>query len=111
MEEIVTFGHPSLNIKSQRIYTFNDNLRTLIEQMTQTMYKASGVGLAAPQISKNIKLNFLVGVVDNSSIVKKDFVLSGKSEIIFKKDLVLCGKSGSCMSPEITETIIILILD
>ncbi len=56
MKEIVTFGHPSLNIKSQKISIFNDNLRTLIEQMTETMYKASGVGLAAPQVSKNIRL-------------------------------------------------------
>ncbi len=56
MKEIVTLGHPSLNIKSEKIYTFDKNLRTLIEQMTETMYKASGVGLAAPQISKNIRL-------------------------------------------------------
>ena len=82
MEEIVTFGHPSLNIKSQRIYTFNDNLRSLIEQMTQTMYKASGVGLAAPQISKNIRL-FVYDVGDgpkhciNPKIIRK----SGKAII------------------------------
>ena len=82
MEKIVTFGHPSLNVKSAKIESFDKSLDNLIENMTQIMYEASGVGLAAPQISKNIRL-FVYDVSDgakhciNPKIVKK----SGKSVI------------------------------
>ena len=82
MDKIVTFGHPSLNVKSAKIDLFDKSLENLINNMTQIMYEASGVGLAAPQISKNIRL-FVYDVGDgvkhciNPKIVKK----SGKAII------------------------------
>lgn len=37
------------------------NLKTLIADMFETMYKAKGVGLAAPQIGKSIRLFIIDG--------------------------------------------------
>ena len=56
MDKIITLGHPSLKIKSTKITKFDNNLNILIENMYNMMYEANGVGLAAPQISKNIQL-------------------------------------------------------
>lgn len=53
MDEIVTFGHPSLKTRSSEITEFNENLKILSERMIKIMYEAPGVGLAAPQIGIN----------------------------------------------------------
>lgn len=39
-----------LRKKSKRVERFDSRILTLIEDMVETMYKAEGVGLAAPQI-------------------------------------------------------------
>ena len=48
MFNIVTFGHPSLKMKSQNIVSFDGELKELTDKMLEIMYKAPGVGLAAP---------------------------------------------------------------
>ena len=53
MDEIVTFGHPSLKSRSTEITEFNEDLKILSERMIKIMYEAPGVGLAAPQIGIN----------------------------------------------------------
>ena len=53
MNEIVTFGHPSLKSKSVNITEFDEALKKLSERMIKIMYEAPGVGLAAPQIGIN----------------------------------------------------------
>jgi peptide deformylase len=53
MDEIVTFGHPSLKTRSCEITEFNEDLKILSERMIKIMYEAPGVGLAAPQIGIN----------------------------------------------------------
>lgn len=56
---IVAFGDPVLRKKGTDITKDYDGLTELIENMWETMYAAEGVGLAAPQIGKDIRL-FLV---------------------------------------------------
>lgn len=53
---IYQYPAPVLRKKTQKIVTFDDNLKTLIEDMAETMYDAPGIGLAAPQIGKSLKL-------------------------------------------------------
>lgn len=48
---IVRYPHPTLLTKAQPVTEFNDELRTLIDDMVATMYDAKGVGLAANQIN------------------------------------------------------------
>ncbi len=47
---IVKYGDPVLETPAQTITEFNDELRTLADDMFESMYQAHGVGLAAPQI-------------------------------------------------------------
>ena len=49
MFDIVTFGHPSLKMKSQDVENFDNELKDLTDKMLEIMYEAPGVGLAAPQ--------------------------------------------------------------
>jgi peptide deformylase len=53
---IVAYGDPVLRRKAEPISRDYPNLGELIENMFETMYKAGGVGLAAPQIGKSIRL-------------------------------------------------------
>ena len=53
---IVIYGAQTLRNKSQDITPDNPELKKLIDDMFLTMDEAAGVGLAAPQIGKNIRL-------------------------------------------------------
>ncbi len=54
--EIVTFPEEFLRKKAQPITEINDELKELAKNMIETMYDAPGVGLAAPQIGKSIRM-------------------------------------------------------
>ena len=45
-----------LRRRAQEITKFNPRLEKLVQDMYETMFKAKGVGLAAPQIGKSIRL-------------------------------------------------------
>lgn len=52
IRNIVVLGEDEiLRKRSRRVDKFDKRLRTLLEDMADTMYKADGVGLAAPQVA------------------------------------------------------------
>ncbi|MCK5540500.1 MAG: peptide deformylase [Deltaproteobacteria bacterium] len=53
---IDVYPAPVLKMKTEKILNIDDNIRQLAEDMLETMYKAPGVGLAAPQIGRSISL-------------------------------------------------------
>ena len=53
---IVAYGHPVLRKLAHDIDADYPQLDKLIEDMWETMYASSGVGLAAPQINRDIRL-------------------------------------------------------
>ena len=56
---VIAYGDPVLRKVGKDIDKDYPNLSKLIENMKETMYNANGVGLAAPQIGKDIRL-FLI---------------------------------------------------
>ena len=56
---IVAYGHPVLRKVAHDIQAEYPGLDKLIEDMWETMYASNGVGLAAPQIGKDIRLFFM----------------------------------------------------
>jgi peptide deformylase len=56
LRKIVTLPDPVLRRKAHAVTTFDKNLKTLIEDMVETMRDAPGVGLAAPQIGLSERL-------------------------------------------------------
>jgi len=49
-------GNPVLHTKALEVTEFNDELKKLVEDMYDTMDKAPGVGLAAPQVGVNLRV-------------------------------------------------------
>jgi len=63
LHTIVKFGNPVLETPGAAVKKFDGDLEQLAEEMFATMYAAQGIGLAAPQIGKSMRL----AVVDVSS--------------------------------------------
>lgn len=53
---IVAYGANVLKVKASDVDQKDPNLKKLISDMWDTMYEANGVGLAAPQIGKSLRL-------------------------------------------------------
>ena len=58
---IVAYGDPVLKKIAAEMDPSYPDLHQLVENMFETMYKAKGVGLAAPQIGKSIRLFIVDG--------------------------------------------------
>ena len=63
---IVAYGHPILRVVCPDIDAQYPDLEKLIADMWETMYRSNGVGVAAPQINKAIRLF----VIDTVQIVE-----------------------------------------
>jgi peptide deformylase len=61
---IVAYGSPVLRMVSKDIDSAYPDLEKFIEDMWETMYASNGVGLAAPQVNRNIRLF----VVDSTQV-------------------------------------------
>lgn len=54
--KIVEYPDPLLRARNKRINTFDENLKKLVEEMFDLMYRTDGIGLSAPQVGINIQL-------------------------------------------------------
>ena len=69
---VTLYGDPVLKKRAEDIAADFPNLPDVIKNMWQTMYAASGVGLAAPQVGMSIRL-FVVDTVQLQEKRKTDF--------------------------------------
>ena len=54
--DIVKYPDPRLKLVCKPVNEITDDLRRLADDMLETMYKAPGVGLAAPQVGRSIRM-------------------------------------------------------
>ena len=80
---IYAYGQPVLRKRSLPISSDYPGLTTLIEDMYETMYSAKGVGLAAPQIGKDIRLF----VIDTTQLDKKEIKVDGIKKVFINAQL------------------------
>jgi peptide deformylase len=75
---IVALGNPVLRKKARKVSRFDDAIRTLVQDMIETMHDAPGVGLAAPQIGVPLQVAVVeteegqVHILVNPEIVKSE---------------------------------------
>jgi len=105
---IVAYGSNVLRSQCKEIDSSYSNLDQLIENMFETMYAASGVGLAAPQINKSIRL-FIVDTSPFKDDESPEHVVC-KKIFINPKITSITGESWSfsegCLSiPEVREDV------
>lgn len=77
VHSIRLLGDPVLRQKAKRVPSIDASIRTLIEEMIESMQEANGVGLAAPQIGVSLRL-IVIGLPEeepfaliNPEIVKR----------------------------------------
>ena len=61
---ILEFPDPKLRTVAKPVESFDERLKTLVEDMTETMYSANGIGLAATQVNVHERL-LVLDVSDN----------------------------------------------
>lgn len=69
---VTLYGDPILKKRGEDITPDFPNLQDIIKNMWQTMYAASGIGLAAPQVGMSIRL-FVVDTIQLQEKRKNDF--------------------------------------
>jgi peptide deformylase len=84
---IVIYGHPILRKVASEINNDYPALNQLIEDLFETMYHSEGMGLAAPQIGKSIR----IFVIDGNPVAEDEPSLAG-----FKKVFINANISERC---------------
>ncbi len=96
--DIVKLGEESLRQKSEPIPEVNDEIKQLAEDMFETMIAYEGVGLAAPQIGKNIRMFVLIADDDVRRVFINPQIIKTSSEV--------SDYDEGCLSiPQVYETI------
>lgn len=101
MLEIITFGHPVLSQKAEKIQNITEDILGFAENMAHTMHSAPGIGLAAPQVNRSIRLITVDLSVGEKS---QELLILINPEIVSQEGE--CVMEEGCLSvPEINEKV------
>lgn len=81
---IVVYGSPGLRKIAREIGPDYKELQLLIKEMYETMYVSDGIGLAAPQIGKSIRLF----VIDAAPIADEDESLADFKKVFINPEII-----------------------
>ena len=104
---IAIYGHPVLRKKAVDIDKDYPELDKLIEDMFETMYHSDGVGLAAPQINKSIRL-FVIDASpygDEEPALKNFKKVFINAQIVERSDEMQSFNEGCLSLPGIREDV------
>lgn len=85
---VVVYGHPVLRKVAEDIDREYPGLDTLVSDMFETMYFSEGVGLAAPQIGKSVR----VFIIDGTPLAEDDPEMDGFRKVFINARII--EKSG-----------------
>lgn len=105
---IVLYNDPVLREKAAAIESDSKKLQRLIDDMFDTMYEASGVGLAAPQIGESIRLFVIdadVMVEDDEDAHKYGPMVFINPEIVSKGAESVDFEEGCLSLPDLREKV------
>ena len=77
---ICIYGEPVLHERAKEVTVFDKNLRILVRDMFETMDKAPGVGLAAPQIGVGLRI-FVYDYADDDDNERRGVIINPILEI------------------------------
>lgn len=87
------YGDPILRAKAGPVSEFTPELRDLVQGMFECMYRAEGIGLAAPQVGERIRVFVLDVPEGDEPRVKRAFV----NPVLVEKAGSATGEEG-CLS-------------
>lgn len=105
---IYLYGHPVLRAETEEITPDYPELKKLIDDMWETMYNSEGVGLAAPQIGKSIRLIVLDGGVlgEDFPECKDSKMVLINPELDVIEDMEPISRTEGCLSvPGLSENV------
>ena len=104
---VYLYGHPVLRAQCEEVAPDYPELGTLVADMYETMYASEGVGLAAPQIGRNIRMV----VIDSDAVKEIDPACAGRKLTLINPEIeILDGEEISrpegCLSvPGLSEDV------
>ena len=100
IRNIREMGEPVLSKNCKSVPEMTDKIRTLIDDMFDTMYEAEGVGLAAPQVGI-LKRIFVIDVTgeDPMVFINPEIIETDGEQTGYEGCLSVPGKSGLVTRP------------
>jgi len=99
--QIVKYGNPILIKKAEEIINLDKYIEELAENMVQTMYKAPGIGLAAPQVNEGKRLITVDLSVGEDS---QNLIILINPELVSQEGEVI-SEEGCLSVPDINEKV------
>ncbi len=105
---IYLYGHPVLRTETKEVTPDYPELDKLIQNMKETMYASDGIGIAAPQVGKSLRLIYIdVDVLkdDMPEMAGKNFVLINPVITVDETSPVVSREEGCLSLPGIHEKV------
>lgn len=105
---VVVYGHPVLRKVAKDIDPDYENLDQVVFDMFETMYDSDGIGLAAPQVGKSIRL-FVIDAspLEDEEPEMKDFKKAFINPRIVEKSGDVSAFNEGCLSiPNLREEVV-----
>ncbi|WP_433888173.1 peptide deformylase [Streptomyces sp. CA-111067] len=97
VKPIRLFGDPVLRMTAQPVTTFDNELRTLVKDLTDTMQDAPGAGLAAPQLGVSLRVFTYFVEGELGHLINPDLSLSEEEQDGPEGCLSLPGLTFDCV--------------
>ena len=94
--KIIEYGNPVLRKPCKEVSKISKKIKTLVADLLDTMYKANGVGLAAPQVGESLRL-FVIDVSDPKGPIDPIVFINPK---IIKKSGAINSYEGCLSFPQ-----------
>ncbi|MCJ7586944.1 MAG: peptide deformylase [Candidatus Aminicenantes bacterium] len=101
VRKILTIGHPILTKVAEPITEIDDEIRALAADMVETMHKAPGLGLAAPQVDVSKRL---ITVDPSIGENPEELLVLINPEITDQEGQVTC-EEGCLSVPDVSEPV------
>ncbi|MDD2579969.1 MAG: peptide deformylase [Eubacteriales bacterium] len=101
LRKIIIDGDPALRKASRPVEAVNDRIKTLIDDMIETMYENNGIGLAAVQVGV-LRRIFVMDIQDGSGVhvmVNPEIVEREGSQMYMEGCLSVPGCAGEVERP------------
>jgi len=108
---VYVYGHEALRENTEPVEENSEELQTLIDNMIETMYAASGIGLAAPQVGRSERL-FVVDVTpmademeaENEAVPSQPMVFINP-ELTWESEAEADFEEGCLSIPDVREVV------
>lgn len=99
--KVVKYDHPILHMKTPPVTEFNGELHELVQNIFETMYASNGVGLAAVQVGRPLRL-FVMDCSGGKDPKQKITVIN---PVIVETDGEQTGEEGCLSFPGLYERV------